>query len=171
METQLTETTTFLIVGLLTLLFIGIGALLIILDRRSKRKAEESMSWLETIGTVIESKVEQGSNVLMSNDEDGESAPVFLPEISYSYKVDGLENTSKRLSFAGIKSYSKRENAEKAASLYPVGAQLPVFYDPKNPKEAVLDRTAKRSNMLITFGILFIILGIATVLIGALLIF
>ncbi len=115
METQLTETTTFLIVGLLTLLFIGIGAVLIILDRRIKRKAEESMSWMETAGTVIESKVEQGSNALMSSDEDGESAPVFLPEISYSYKVDGLEYTSKRLSFAGIKSFSKRQNAEIAA--------------------------------------------------------
>jgi hypothetical protein len=170
METQLSETTTFLIVGLLTLMFIGIGAVLIILDRRIKRKTEESMSWLETVGTVRESKVVQGSNMLMSGDENGESAPVFLPEISYSYKVDGLEYTSKRLSFAGVKSYSKRENAVKAALVYPVGAQLPVFYDPKKPQEAVLDRTAKRSILIITFGILFIVLGIATVLIGALLI-
>src|SRR4030042_6879553 len=149
METQLTETTTFLIVGLLTLLFIGIGALLIILDRRSKRKAEESMSWLETTGTVNESKVVQGSNMLMSNDEDGESTPVFFPEISYAYQVAGLDYTSKRLTFAGTKSYSKRENAKKAASLYPVGTQLHVYYDPKNPKQAVVDRTAKVSKMVL----------------------
>jgi hypothetical protein len=170
-ETQLTETSTFLIVGFLALLFISIGVVLIILHRRNKRKAAESAAWLESIGTVNESKVMQGSNMLMSDDEGDESTPVFFPEISYTYQVAGLEYTSKRLTFGGIKSFSKRENAEEAASLYPVGAQLPVYYDPKNPKEAVLDRTAKRSNMVLTFGILFIIIGLATVLIGALVIF
>ena len=167
METQISETYTFLIVGFLAVLFITIGVVLIILHRHNKRKAEESMSWLETIGTVIESKVDQGSNVLMS-DDDGETTPVFLPEISYTYQVAGLEYTSKRLSFTGTKSFSKRENAEEAASHYPVGAQLPVYYNPKNPKEAVSDRTAKRSNMILTFGILFLIIGIATVIIGVL---
>jgi hypothetical protein len=170
METQLSETSAFLIAGFLALLFITIGVVLIILHRRNKRKAEESMSWLETIGTVNESKVTQGSNILMSDDE-GESTPVFLPEISYTYQVAGLEYTSKRLSFAGIKSYSKREKAEEAASHYPVGAQLPVYYDPKNPKEAVVDRSTKSSNMLLTLGIMFLIIGLATVIIGALLIF
>ena len=171
METQLSDTSTFLIAGFLALLFLAIGVVLIILHRRNIRKAEESMSWLETTGTINESKVVQGSNVLMSNDEDGESAPVFFPEISYTYRVAGLEYTSKRLTFAGVKSFSKRENAEKAASLYPVGTQIPIYYDPKNPKEAVVDRTAKKSNILLTFGILFIIIGLATVLIGALFIF
>ena len=99
METQLPQTATFLIVGFLAVLFITIGIVLIILHRRNKRKAEESMSWLETTGTVNESKVVQGSNVLMSNDEDGESTPVFFPEISYTYQVAGLEYTSKRLVF------------------------------------------------------------------------
>ena len=171
MEIQLSETSTFLIAGFLALLFIAIGVVLIILHRRNIRKAEQSMSWLETTGTINESKVVQGSNVLMSNDEDGESTPVFFPEISYTYRVAGLEYTSKRLTFSGVKSFSKRENAEKAASLYPVGTQMPIYYDPKNPKEALVDRTAKKSNIFLTFGILFIILGLATVLIGALLIF
>ena len=93
------------------------------------------MSWLETTGTVNESKVMQGSNMLMSNDEDGESTPVFFPEISYTYQVAGLEYTSKRLTFAGTKSYSKRENAEKAASLYPVGTQLQFITIPKTRKK------------------------------------
>ncbi len=171
METQLTDTSTFLIAGFLALLFLAIGVVLIILHRRNIRKAEESISWLETTGTINESKVVQGSNVLMNNDEDGESAPVFYPEISYTYRVAGLEYTSKRLTFAGVKSFSKQENAEKAASFYPVGTQMPIYYDPKNPKEAVVDKTAKKSNILLTFGILFIIIGLATVLIGAFFIF
>ena len=171
METQSTGMIAYLIIGFLTVLFIALGIMFVILDRRNKRKADESLTWLETTGTVSESKVVQGSNVLMSNDEDGESTPVFFPEISYTYRVAGLEYTSKRLTFAGVKSFSKRENAEKAASLYPVGTQIPIYYDPKNPKEALVDRTAKKSNIFLTFGILFIILGLATVLIGALFIF
>jgi hypothetical protein len=170
METQLSGTYTILIVVFLALLFITIGVVLIILHRRQKRKAEESESWLETIGTVNESKVAQGTNVLMSNDEDNEGTPVFSPEISYIYQVAGLEYTSNRLTFGGKKSYSKRANAEKVTALYPVGSQLPVYYDPKNPKEAVVDRTAKISNMLLIFGIMFIIIGLVTVLIGALVI-
>jgi hypothetical protein len=171
METQLSGTATLLITGFLALLFIAIGVVLIFLHRRNIKKAEESMSWKEATGTVNGSKVIQGNNVLMSNDDDGESTPVFYPEISYTYQVGGLEYTSKRLAFTGVKSHSKRENAEKAASLYPVGKQLSVYYDPKNPKEAVVDRTAKSSSMILVFGILFIIIGLATAVIGTLIIY
>jgi len=170
METQLSGAYIILIVVFLTVLFIAIGVVLIILHRRQKRKAEESTSWSETIGTVHESKVKQGTNVLMSDDEDREGTPVFFPEISYTYQVGGMEFTSNRLTFGGKKSFSKRENAEKVTSLYPVGSQLPVYYDPKYPKEAVVDRTAKISNMLLIFGIMFVIIGLVTFLIGALVI-
>ena len=168
METQLSGTYVILIVVFLALLFIAIGVVLIILHRRQKRKTEESASWLETIGIVKESKVKQGTNVLMSSDEDSEGTPVFFPEISYTYQVSGMEYSSNRLTFGGKKSFSKRDYAEKVTSLYPVGSQLPVYYDPKNPKEAVVDRTAKISNMVLIFGIMFIIIGLVTALIGAL---
>jgi hypothetical protein len=105
------------------------------------------------------------------SDDEGESTPVFLPEISYTYQVSGAEFTSKRMTYAGTKSYSKRENAEEAVALYPIGTQLMVYYDTKNPKEAVVDRTAKRSNMMLIFGIMFIFVGLVTFLVGALLIF
>ena len=170
METELSGTYVVLIVVFLAILFIALGIGLIILHRRQKRKAEESASWSETIGTVTESRVEQSTNVLMSNDEDNEGTPVFSPEISYTYQVAGLEYTSKRLTFGGKKSFSKRDNAEKVTALYPVYSQLPVFYDPKNPKEAVIDRTSKISNMILIFGILFIIIGLVTILIGVLVI-
>ena len=170
METQLSGTYTILIVGFLALLFISIGVVLIFVHRRQKRKAEASASWLEILGTVKESEVQQGTSVLMSNDEDGEGTPVFTPEISYTYQVAGLEYTSNRLSFGGKKSFSKRENAEKVTSLYPIGLKLPVYYDPKNPKEAVVDRTAKISNMVLILGIMFIFIGLVTILIGALVI-
>jgi len=170
METQSTGMIAYLIIGFLTVLFIALGIMFVILDRRNKRKADESLTWLETTGTVSESKVVQGSNMLMSADEDGESTPVFSPEVHYTYQVAGMEYTSKRLSFAGVKSFSKPEKAEQALSQYPIGTQLHVYYDPKNPKEAVVDRTAKRSKMMLIMGIMFIIIGIVTLIIGALII-
>jgi hypothetical protein len=171
METQSSGTVGILIVVFLTFLFIAIGVILILVHRRNKRKAEESAQWLQTSGTIKESKVKQGTNVMMSADDDTESSPVFSPEIRYTYQVAGAEYTASRVSFAGSKSYSKRESAEKDAALYPVGTQLPVYYDPKNPKEAVLDRTAKISNMVLIMGIMFIIIGLVTVIVGALLVF
>lgn len=170
METELSGTYTILIVVFLAILFIAIGIGLIILHRRQKRKAEESASWLETIGIVNESKVQQGTNVMMSNDEDNDGTPVFIPEISFTYQVAGLDYTSNRLTFGGKKSFSKRDNAEKVTALYPVGSQLPVYYDPKNPKEAVVDRTTKISSMILIFGIMFVIIGLVTILIGVLVI-
>lgn len=170
METQLSGTYTILIVVFLALLFITIGVVLIFVHRRQKRKAEASASWLETMGTVKESDVKQGTNVLMSNDEDGEGTPVFTSEISYTYQVAGMEFTSNRLTFGGKKSFSKQVDAEKVTLLYPVGSQLLVYYDPKNPKEAVIDRIAKISNMVLIFGIMFVIIGLLTILIGTLVI-
>jgi hypothetical protein len=168
MTTQSSSTITILIVVFLSVLFIAIGIGLIFLHRRNKRKTEESLSWPATIGTVSESTVKQGSSVLMSSDENGESSPVYTAEVSYSYQVGGVEYTSKRVTFGGSKSYSKRESAEKEAALYPVGTQLTVYYNPKNPKEAVLDRTAKGSNMVLGMGIMFIIIGLITMSVGVL---
>ncbi len=168
MVTQSSSTITILITGFLTVLFFGIGVGLIFLHRRNKRKTEESLSWPETIGTVSESTIKQGSNVLGSSDEDGESSPVFTAEISYSYQVGGAEYASKRVAFGGSRSYSKRESAEKEAVRYPEGTRLPVYYDPKNPKEAVLDRTVKGSNMVFVMGIMFIIIGLITLVVGVL---
>ncbi|NJD61017.1 MAG: hypothetical protein C3F13_01220 [Anaerolineales bacterium] len=169
METQSSGTAAILIVIFLTVLFIAIGVILIFVHRLNKRKAEESTRWLATTGAIKESRVKQGSSMLMSSDEDGESTPVYTPEISYTYQVAGVEYASKRISFGGTKSYSKPENAEKDVALYPVGKEMTVYYDPKNPKEAVLDRTAKISNMILIMGIMFIIIGVVTVVVGALL--
>lgn len=150
-------------------LFSGIGIVLILLHQRNKKKAHESLSWPETKGTIIKSKVVVGESVFSSgDDDDGQSQPMYSAEITYHYQVGDMLYTSERISFAGKTSYSKPEKAEAITKQYPEGSIVSVFYDPDKSEIAVLERSAKGSGALIVAGIVFLSIGLITLIVGIL---
>lgn len=61
-------------------------------------------------------------------------------EIVYRYEVDGHTYRSSRFSFSGDwKETGDRSMAKEREARYPEGSSVTVFYDPENPKEAVID--------------------------------
>ena len=149
------------------ILFSGIGILLILMHQKNKRKAEKSLSWPETKGTIIKSEVVLGESVF-SNDDEGESQPMHSAEVSYTYQVEDTLYTSDRISFATKSSYSRPDKAEAVTKLYPEGSQVTVYYDPDHHDIAVLERSAKGSGALLAAGIVFLSIGLITVIVGIL---
>ena len=147
------------------ILFSGIGILLIFLHQKNKRKAEKSLAWPETKGTVIKSEVVVGESVF-GGDDDGQSQPMYSAEISYTYQVDEMLYTSDRISFAGKSSYSKSDKAEAFTKQYPEGSTVRVFYDPEKREVAVLERSAKGSEVLLIAGIVFLSIGVISLIVG-----
>lgn len=127
------------------------------------------MSWHETGGTVVKSGVVLGESVFGGDDEQGQSQPMYSPDISYTYQVENMLYTSDRDSFAGKSSYSKAEKAELIAAKYPDGSKVTVFYNPSKPEEAVLERSAKGSAVLLVAGIVFLIVGLISLVVGSIL--
>ena len=67
-------------------------------------------------------------------------APYYRPFVSYSYTVDGIPrgNTTITFNFDSAPRFPKEEGLKWLLEKYPVGKQIPVFYDRANPDTAVL---------------------------------
>lgn len=96
--------------------------------------------WLPTPGKIVSARVVARTVASISNDSStrGASETRNFPEIAFDYEVNGKK-------FHGTR-YSIRENLgnfeiPETMARYPKGANVTVFYDPKNPANAVIERT------------------------------
>jgi len=64
---------------------------------------------------------------------------IEAPKIAYIYSVNGEKYTGDQISVAEVDSASKEDAVRKIAP-YPVGKEVEVFYNPKDPKDAVLEK-------------------------------
>ena len=112
-----------MILGVLLLCLTPIAA---ILAFGTYRSMQASNDWPSTPGVVSVSKV---VNTIASK---------FKAEVSYKYVVNQRTFSGTRIRFADTtgSSKSRQENLIKP---YPAGKEVEVFYDPKNPAEAVLE--------------------------------
>jgi len=58
----------------------------------------------------------------------------------YSYTVEGKSYQGQRVSFARMIASSYHSRAEKVVNRYLLGSRQKVYYDPRNPAEAILER-------------------------------
>lgn len=145
LDLDLLNNSTFTWVLALTLIPIGLIVLFLLLwALAARRKVRQSMAWEQTWGTVLFSMVE----TRRSSSSEGGTSTSYYPKIVYEYRVMGQAFHGDRFNLGevGLGSY-KRVAATVAA--YPVGKQIEVFYNPENPVEAVLQRTAPSSNLLL----------------------
>jgi hypothetical protein len=95
-----------------------------------KRMAVVSQ-WPSTMGTVLASTIEWRHS--------SDSGSTAYPVVQYSYQVNGQAYQSYKLAPGPEVGGT---GAKKVVARYPAGAQVMVFYDPKNPSDAVLERKA-----------------------------
>ncbi|WP_309729823.1 DUF3592 domain-containing protein [Chamaesiphon sp. OTE_75_metabat_556] len=88
---------------------------------------QESKQWLSTRGEMLESIVESGS--------DGG----YVLSVRYAYTVQGHRYVSDRYSFCTYQPTSERA-VRRDLLLYPAGGVVTVYYNPRKPADAVLDR-------------------------------
>ena len=151
-----------LIGGCFVGLFFIIGLVLILKSIRDKKKAEASSSWPSAVGTVTESKIIEN----VSYDEDHYRRTTYRADVHYTYNVIGTPYESKKLAFGATES-SSAKSAQEVIARFPVGASVPVYYNPNDPKEAVLIREAKSSRVMMILGIVFMVIALCAGSIGA----
>lgn len=95
-------------------------------------------SWPRTQGEVLESRVERER----SSSTHG-STITFAPRIRYQYEVQGRSFTSDRIAVGGTLDTSSKKRAAERTRRWPVGAKVPVFYNPRDPSEAYLKPDAE----------------------------
>ena len=72
--------------------------------------------------------------------KDSSKKPTYYPKIRYQYEVGGKIYIRDRISFAGGEGGEKKSEAQAVVNRYPSGQKVIVYYDPKHPEKAVLER-------------------------------
>jgi len=138
-----------LYVSILVILIGGgiLGYAGLILVRRSRRK-----DWSRTTGEIIASDIKK---------IDGEDGPIYYPAVSYRYKVNLVEYESGVITTSAPPYAEFQGYAKATVNKYQLHNKVDVYYDPDNPKKAVLDRNVSPSGMF-----LLLILGIPILFCG-----
>jgi Protein of unknown function (DUF3592) len=118
---------------LFPLLFFIFGAVLILIGVTSYHKTRDTETWPTTAGTVNATRIRR------YNDE---GTIRFAPEIEYQYIVDGQSYNSSVIQAGIFVHFAYEDEAKRFLDKYTVGRNIQVFYDPTNPKDAVLEAKA-----------------------------
>jgi hypothetical protein len=114
--------------------------------------------WPSAQGRIVRSRL-RAVDTTQPDDSRGRGN---VPDVRYVFTVDGVDYQGKRISIGEIR--PDTPEVEAALERYQVGRTGPVFYNPDNPKEAVLERdppASPRTMYAIAAGVM--IVGFAVV--------
>jgi len=128
------------------------GAGVIVYIQYQRAKLRESEGWLQATGTITKSQVDVDDSV--------EGPPCHSCDVAYEYAIDNHSYTGKRIEF-GQRTFTRVKKVEEhLRSHYPLNARVPVYYDPRNPAEAVLVRHVPGGTLWFWIGIASLAFGV-----------
>jgi len=83
----------------------------------------------------------------------------YIPDIQFDNVVGGAKYSSNQRALGGKEGFNSRDAADAVVEKYPVGHMVTVYYDPEDPKEAVLEPSLNRSLVPRVVGCPIIALG------------
>jgi hypothetical protein len=99
----------------------------------NRRHPFRAFPWLSTTGIIVASNVESYEDLTMYSSSTSQRT-FYKPVIEFSYKVEGQEYHNTIGEAGGM-----RARAEAEVARYPVGAEVEVHFDPKNPTHSALN--------------------------------
>jgi hypothetical protein len=124
---------------------------------RARRKANAAQSWNTVMGRILSADVEPRR----SHSEHGYTTS-YYPVVMYEYQVNGQRFMGSRINFGAQVGYGSANWAQKTIMRYQTGGMVEVYYDPNDPTQSVLERSAgSGSRILVLVAVLiFVILGV-----------
>ncbi len=100
-----------------------------------------SRSWSKTEGKIIKT-FSSTKSVRTGSAKNSGSRTVYVPNVNYSFQVEGETFTGAGMNFAAEEKYFtlQAESKEYLDSLYQINKNVEVFYNPSNPWESTLSR-------------------------------
>ncbi len=131
------------------LIALPIPALILGLLVRNLLQVRRAQAWSQTQGEIVVSRVAAEHKRLPNSTTQVRNRPV----VEYTYRVGEQDYRGARI---GI---GEPTDLEPTLARYPVGARVPVFYDPAQPSQAVLERTLPVSLGCLVTGVVVLLLG------------
>jgi hypothetical protein len=147
----------------------GLGSLfmavLSFLIYRGMQQAKATLTWPTTRGTVTCSEVVWTGFENSTDETITSKKSTYRHNLSYQFSVGGMSYGSTAL---GYRIHGGSESALKLlVEQYPAGAEVTVYYDPANPKKAVLEPGGNATQKWLCFGtivlaMVFVFLALVT---------
>lgn len=123
--------------GIIVAAILGLIALWILLRAlRGWAAASASRAWLTASGRVL------NSSLIRTQRRGTSGGGSYIPMIVYEYQVDGKVYRGNRYAFGSQIGTGFTGIASRVVDQYPEGSTVDVYYNPDNPAEAVLKRSA-----------------------------
>jgi hypothetical protein len=90
------------------------------------------MNWPATIGKIIVTLVDIGN-------AKRQGLYSYVPKVVYEYSVSGVTYRNNKIS-RSVPTFRTRGNAKKYADRFKEGTEVTVFYNPRKPWDAVLEK-------------------------------
>ncbi len=140
-----------------SLIFLAAGVFCFFMWKSSAKEYKSSKNWPSVSGTIIK------SSIIQKREWDSKKKKyknTFYPNLQYTYGVNGVNYVGSRITFSDYASNS-RKAIRKILRKYPNGAQVKVYYNPKNPAKSVLEkRLGIGGYMLFLVSVMFFIGGL-----------
>ena len=130
---QATSTKTTL---LITLAMFAAGIFFVLWGGYEIKAGYASKKWPSVEGKITSSYVQKQ----MRSVKDSSKKPTYYAKVRYQYEVSGKIYTGDRISFSGGEGGEKKSESQAVVDHYPSGQKVIVYYDPKHPDKAVLER-------------------------------
>ena len=119
-----------MLINPLTVGFFLLGSIGVLASLPKLLKATKSTSWPSTSGKVLESTLDISRGNKLSD-------KTILPHLLYEYEVGGKKYTSNKIHI--LRGWTENE-AVLYPDRYPKDSLIIVFYNPRNPAEAVIEK-------------------------------
>lgn len=135
--------------------FVAAGVIVLVVGTlRPQLALWAARDWSRTTCTLERSEVEA------YRDSDGDA--MFRPALRYRYEVDGRAYHGERATLADSGT-SERGDVAALVARFPVGAEVPCFFDPDRPGDVVLERRAPTRLVAGLFGLGFALVGLGVI--------
>lgn len=116
----------------------------------------KASDWPHTMGEVL------SAEIIVDEGELGVSDDMVQPRVITQYNVNGRTYAIHEISFNQSMSWSSSDRyAKTMINQYPPGTRVPVYYNPEQPSQAVLDTSADWFTFFIMgLGAIFVLLGV-----------
>jgi hypothetical protein len=141
---------------LAAIIFTGAAIVFFVLGSRARGTVSATNNWVTATATIINASVEasRGGTV------DGGTATTYYPRVLYEYQVNGQTYRGDKRILGEEVSKGIQSWAEKDIAKYQRGTTVPVYYNPADPRQAVLERTAPAATFFNLLAALFIVLAL-----------
>ena len=135
---------------------VGFGLVVLMFFFAARKSAKQAAAWPSVRGKIVKSDVEE----FEERNSEGRWTTNWRPVVEYTYTVHGNALRGNQIKL-GVTVSAGKGYAESVAAKYPVGAEVDVHYDPKQPGSAALELSAGANWFILAIAVIVFALAAA----------